>query len=139
MDHVSLPGSVSRNPSNRIRVGLWAVTGVYMAAIFSFSSLPGSRLPIQPGAWDHLLHFLAYWGLGASMALSVGHPAMSWRQAMIAGTLGIAYGASDEWHQSFVPLRDASLGDWIYDAAGVVVGVTLVWTLMRTRAVSGER
>lgn len=120
-------------------MGLWAVTAGYMAAIFYFSSLPGSRLPIQPGVWDHLLHFLAYGGLGASIALSVGDPAMSWRQAMIAVVIGITFGASDEWHQSFVPLRDASLRDWVYDALGVIVGVPLVWTLMRRSAGSGER
>lgn len=122
---------MSGNTSARIRSGLWVVTAGYMAAIFYFSSLPGSRLPIQPGAWDHLLHFLAYWGLGASIALSAGYPVMSWRQAIMAIVTGVAFGASDEWHQSFVPLRNASLADWLYDALGVMVGVPLVWTLMR--------
>jgi VanZ family protein len=102
-----------------------------MAAIFYVSSLPGTRLPSQVGAWDHLLHFLAYWGLGASIALSLARPGLSWRDMLLAVAIGTAYGASDEWHQSFVPSRDASLADWGHDALGVVVGVMVVWALMR--------
>lgn len=115
------------------------MTAAYMAGIFYFSSLPGNRLPIQPGAWDHLLHFLAYLGLGLSIASSIGFPAMTWRQAIIAIAIGVFYGATDEWHQSFVPQRNASVGDWVYDTLGVVVGVPLIWTLMRRSSGSSER
>ena len=31
---------------------------------------------------------------------------------------GMAYGATDEWHQSFVPGRSTELADWIADTAG---------------------
>jgi len=33
-----------------------------------------------------------------------------------------AYGVSDEWHQSFVPLRDASIRDWMTDLLGGAAG-----------------
>jgi VanZ family protein len=33
--------------------------------------------------------------------------------------LGIIYGFSDEWHQSFVPGREASLRDIFFDGLGV--------------------
>ncbi|HEX9082662.1 MAG TPA: VanZ family protein [Holophagaceae bacterium] len=34
------------------------------------------------------------------------------------------YGASDEWHQAFVPGRDCEVGDWIADSLGAVVALT---------------
>ena len=45
----------------------------------------------------------------------------------------LAYGASDEWHQSFVPGRSVDVADWIADAIGVVVGV-LFYHWLRRRA-----
>ena len=39
--------------------------------------------------------------------------------------LTIAYGATDEGHQSFVPGRVPSWGDLAYDSLGGLVGVTL--------------
>jgi len=39
--------------------------------------------------------------------------------------VGAAYGALDEWHQSLVPGRDPSVGDWVADAVGVVLGFLL--------------
>jgi VanZ family protein len=40
--------------------------------------------------------------------------------------LGGLYGVSDEWHQSFVPLRESSIFDWMADTAGVAAGIG-VW------------
>jgi VanZ family protein len=39
--------------------------------------------------------------------------------------IGAGYGALDEWHQSFVPGRDANLGDWMADVVGVMLGLML--------------
>jgi VanZ family protein len=36
--------------------------------------------------------------------------------------IGTGYTLGDEWHQSFVPGRDASLWDALFDAAGVGTG-----------------
>jgi VanZ family protein len=33
---------------------------------------------------------------------------------------GICCGISDEWHQSFLPGRDATIWDVLFDAAGIV-------------------
>ncbi len=37
---------------------------------------------------------------------------------MLAVGVASAFGASDEWHQSFVPGRSAELADWVADTAG---------------------
>ena len=35
------------------------------------------------------------------------------------------YGASDEWHQYFVPGRSCEFGDWIADTAGGALAIAL--------------
>jgi VanZ family protein len=47
--------------------------------------------------------------------------------AIISMTL---FGASDEWHQSFVPGREASPGDVAKDLAGALLGA---WVFSRCR------
>lgn len=55
------------------------------------------------------------------------------RSAVLGASLyAVTFGATDEWHQSFVPGRDPSWGDFLADAAGAVAGaLTLSWAVMR--------
>lgn len=96
---------------------------VYCGMIFWLSSQ--SRLPVPDlfNFQDKVLHATAY----ALMAL------LFWQSAGRLGeqkSTGISmaavmfcslYGISDEWHQSFVPGRDASLGDWLADTLGAML------------------
>lgn len=41
--------------------------------------------------------------------------------------IAVAYAGLDEWHQSFVPLREARVRDVAIDALGAVLAQTLVW------------
>jgi VanZ family protein len=52
-----------------------------------------------------------------------------WRFNWALATLVIAvtYAGLDEWHQSFVPLREARVRDVFIDATGAVLAQTLVW------------
>jgi VanZ family protein len=52
-----------------------------------------------------------------------------WRFKWALATLVIAvtYAGLDEWHQSFVPLREARVRDVAIDALGAVLAQTLVW------------
>jgi VanZ family protein len=52
--------------------------------------------------------------------------------AAAAVAITIAYGASDEWHQSFVPGRTPELGDFVVDglAATVVVLTAWAWSII---------
>jgi VanZ family protein len=53
--------------------------------------------------------------------LPPGKGAIVKKKRAILGTIGIGvlYALTDEWHQSFVPGRDPSLGDAFFDALGV--------------------
>lgn len=52
-----------------------------------------------------------------------------WRRAAFALIPAILFATTDEWHQSFVATRTASLGDVCIDSLGAVVGilVSLAW------------
>jgi VanZ family protein len=72
---------------------------------------------------DKLAHFCAY-GLLASLVLRA-FGGGGWRGAVAAVLIASAYGASDEWHQSFVPGRNSELADWVADTAGAALAVAL--------------
>jgi len=50
--------------------------------------------------------------------------------------MGLAYGALDELHQSFVPGRDPDIHDWVVD--GIAVALWYAATLYLARRASGK-
>lgn len=107
----------------------WGPAAIWAALLFILSSIPAtgaSWLPVS----DKVVHFALYAVLGALLArgarTSSGRPA----HALLLA-LGVAYGLSDEWHQTFVPGRDASAGDLVADTLGVVAGYLIVLGLYR--------
>lgn len=102
----------------------WIPVLVYMAGIFYLSSLSRPSLPIEMS--DKLAHMAEY-ALLAGLLLRAANGGLA-RPArlgvvLFAFVLSSAYGASDEWHQSFVPGRVCSLGDLAADAAGSLLAV----------------
>ncbi len=97
----------------------WLPTFLFMAVIWYFSSKsnPGIGLPAP---WDKLAHFSEYTALGFFMSRSSGNPSIAW-------VLSIAWGALDEYHQSFVPMREAGIPDWIADCVGSAFGAFFLW------------
>jgi VanZ family protein len=78
---------------------------------------------------DKVTHFAVY-GLLGTLLCRVGTGA---RAAVGAVLLASVFGASDEWHQSFVPGRTAEFADWVADTLGAVVGAVAYtrWTAYR--------
>ena len=111
-----------------------------MALIFAVSSLKQPPLPMPKFEWltiDKLYHFIEYAILGGLLARallkakpSIVPPQLIWG---LAAVLSILYGASDEWHQTFVPGRFATLADWVADALGSVAGVLGVYFYYRKK------
>lgn len=96
-----------------------------MVSIFLASS---RQMPIDvPSGGDKLLHAGAYavlagaWGWALIPRLAAG------RCAVAATVLASLYGASDEWHQSFVSGRDGSVFDWLADLAGASFAGVVIW------------
>ncbi len=97
---------------------LWPLA--WAAAIFLESAQAHVPLPDLPES-DKVVHFLAY-GLLATL---VGRLWPGWKGAILGAVLASAYGATDEWHQFFVPGRSCDVWDWVADTAGAVVAVTV--------------
>lgn len=73
--------------------------------------------------WDKLLHTTEYAGLGLLFARAfLGERFRVLPAIVLAVLLTSAYGASDEFHQSFVPQRDSDVHDWIADTIGASIG-----------------
>lgn len=76
--------------------------------------------------WDKVAHLLVFAALAGTLDLAFRKNRHDWpmyrRQLWVF--LGVAcFGATDEWHQSFVPGRDASGLDWLADVVGAKLGL----------------
>ena len=111
-----------------------------MALIFIGSSLEQPALPMPEFEWlsiDKLYHFIEYFILGGLLAIAFvkAKPAIIPSKLIwfVAAVLSILYGASDEWHQTFVPGRYATLADWVADVLGSIAGVLVVYLYYRKK------
>jgi VanZ family protein len=97
---------------------------VYAGLIFLLSSF--SRFPeeVPPFiGYDKLAHFVEYFFFGILICrwlLNKQNPMVRGCALFLTILIGICYGVSDEWHQSFVPGRTASIWDVCFDAMGIV-------------------
>jgi VanZ family protein len=115
---------------------------LWMALIYFLSSRSGVDIePVFPGH-DKLMHAFAF-GVLAVCFLGVMDPRPSgyrWQQVGIAVTLAALYGLTDEFHQSFVPLRNPDALDVMADVAGAFTGTILFrYFTRRVRASNGNR
>ncbi len=120
------------------RLLLWLPPLVYMAVIFHFSSESDPLPTVTAHVWDKLLHLSEYAVLAALLCRAFRGEGAGWPTAILFALVTTSfYGASDEWHQSFVPLRTSDVRDWLADTIGGAVGAGLyrlnesVWFYVR--------
>ncbi|MFC5467252.1 VanZ family protein [Cohnella suwonensis] len=112
-----------------------------MLTIFFTSSRSGDQLDtvlpwVQkwlPGLADfNPMHYVAYFALGLTFAYAFGAKLSStWPGAMLNVALCALYGVTDEWHQSYVPMRTPDPSDLLHDAIGAAVAAVLVLIALR--------
>lgn len=114
-------------------LSLWLAPVLYLAGIFYMSSQ--SHPFLEPPHWDgadKVAHFGAYAGLGALLCRAYRGSGLTGSAALWLTLLTASlYGASDEWHQSFVPGRSADPSDWLADTLGAALGAMLFLLVLR--------
>jgi VanZ family protein len=137
----------------------WIPVLAWMALIFSASTDLGSTRntsriigPILRWVWPRISeqaihdvqvcarktgHMTGYAVLAVLLcrARRGGIQTLNWtrRDALFAETISVLYAISDEFHQSFVPTREASGWDVLIDACGAALGLAAIWALGRMR------
>jgi VanZ family protein len=51
--------------------------------------------------------------------------------AVMAFLIGAGYAGLDEWHQSFVPMREARIGDVLIDSTGALLAQLSIWAYLQ--------
>ncbi len=77
---------------------------------------------------DKILHLIAYYVFGLTLLIATLNVEV--RKRLILVTLiGIFFGISDEFHQYFIPGRDADIWDIAADSIGVIISLPF-WKLI---------
>lgn len=98
---------------------------ICLFSIFALSSIPHHLKVFQ---WvfslDKFAHTIEYYVLGYLLMrifATSPHRIFSRAPAVFVIILGVLCGISDEWNQSLVPGRDASIHDILFDLLGIVL------------------
>ncbi len=109
------------------RLWIWGPVVAYLILIFYLSGL--SQIPWGDVTPDYVSHALEYCGLAVLVARALNdglRRATPRRTLRLAFALCVAYAATDEFHQMFVPNRYADITDVLSDAAGASAGLVAV-------------
>lgn len=100
---------------------------IFTATSISMPAVPTSGLPLDKAA-----HFGLYAGLGWLLhrALREAGPRSPGGTAAVWGA-AVLFSVVDEYHQQWIFGREAAVGDWIADVAGLLAGTIALWWTAR--------
>ena len=111
-------------------------TAIYFVIIYWLSSVPDFAIREQHPVirlLSNLAHAPAFAGLAYCVLKTMPRTDdTSWGPYIMAFGITAFLALLDEYHQSFVPGRSASAGDWLLDVAGIVS----VLVILRVRTIS---
>ncbi len=103
---------------------------VFAIVFFLLSHTPHPEFPRIGIEWeDKIAHFIAYFLFGITLILFIlsNSKRFDFRWiALLTIILGSFYGLSDEFHQYFIPGRDAEFLDWIADILGTSTSLLFI-------------
>lgn len=112
----------------------WLPPLLWAAIILILTSIPGSQLPVLPSRnIDKIVHLSIYGVLGWLTVRAWSNGSRTWAAAIAVIALISCFGALDEWHQQYIPLRSTDLLDWTADTMGAMIGAILATTIERRR------
>lgn len=100
----------------------WFPVFLYSGIIFCISSVPDLGVPSGIPNLDKLVHIVEYMIFGVLLARALTDQWPGLNILQVATVCSLLYGLSDEFHQSFVPGREAGLPDLIADTIGGFLG-----------------
>lgn len=106
------------------RLRVWLPVAAWCAIIFAASAQPslgqggGAGVNFWIAKAGHLLEYAVLWRL---CRRAFAHDLPPRAAAWAALAFCLAYGAGDEWHQTFVPYREGRPRDVLIDAAGAAL------------------
>jgi VanZ family protein len=116
---------------------------VWALLIFLESSIPASAIPeSEIFRWDKLIHLCIYFVFALLIYRALSFEGVSPKLRSFAAIITVfviaLFGASDEYHQHFVPGRSMDLFDWIADTLGAVLLIGfqsyLIWRKSRQKS-----
>jgi VanZ family protein len=100
--------------------------GAHFAVLSFISHIPGDALaPVGFPGLDKLAHLVAYIPLGIFLWRGLPGKEMSIAKVFLFSGMAASLGALDEFHQSFVPGRFASLWVFVADFVGSTTGAAI--------------
>ncbi|MDD2738565.1 MAG: VanZ family protein [Methylomonas lenta] len=106
----------------------WLALLTYCSLIFWLSDQERLPMPAVFDTQDKILHFGAYFVMALFSWRALRHTHIkNLNLALVCLLFCSLYGLSDEWHQSFVTGRTASVFDWLADSLGAALAVILLF------------
>lgn len=103
----------------------WLPVIIYASIIFCISSVPGDDIPDLFPEQNIIFHFGEYliFAFLVKRAVREYYPKKTnKKQFLLAVAIALAYAVFDEFHQSFIPNRSASVFDIVVDSFGIFLG-----------------
>ncbi len=105
----------------------------YCSLIFYLSSRSSLPTPLLFPHQDKLMHMGAYF-IMAILAWRLFKDFFNFYAALLISFCFCSlYGISDEWHQAYVPGREADLLDWLADSLGAAIALVSIQLLDKKR------
>jgi VanZ family protein len=109
---------------------------LYATLIFILSASPSVSPPPGFVLEDKIYHFVEYGIFSLLLFLAFftsGRGFLRKHVFLLSSLIGMAYAASDEIHQKFVPGRSSEFLDVVADCLGIVVVQTGIWLYLRRK------
>jgi hypothetical protein len=112
-----------RSLSRPVRVMAMLLTLGIIVSLFVGGAQPVA-VNLIPSPWDKLGHGVMFALLAWAIGVASGLP--HWQRLILAFLGSLLVGVLDEWHQVYLPGRQAGWSDLIADAVGSAIGTALL-------------
>lgn len=114
------------NPNSK---KIFLLTPLFLASISIFIASHQEGVPFDTSIFifqDKVFHFIAYFIYGITIQLFLSYFNLENKKYILLTILiGSLFGASDEFHQSFIPHRTIEFFDWVADTLGVTASLSI--------------